>query len=141
MFGTHKFQKADYSPQGTTLRLLEDMLSRMPAGQYATANHHYNDNNKNNNNNNNQDEIRLLGQRRYMRSSGDFSPWNDRLRRHLEALPPPFVILARLAPAHSITETLIRHVLASAGGTTLLVPATLMSFYTSRAACLIITSV
>jgi hypothetical protein len=106
------------------------MLGRMPAGQYAAANH-----------NNDENEIRLLGQRRYVRSEGDFSPWNDRLRRYLEALPAPFATLARLAPAYSITETLVRYVLASAGGTTLLVPMILMSFYTSRAACLIITSV
>ena len=115
------------------------MLSRMPSGQYAAATQAgredatqagFGDAN------------RLLGQRRYVRSEGSFSPWNDRLRRYLEEnLPPPFAALARLAPAYSLTETLIRYVLATAGGTTLLVPMILMSFYTSRAACLTITSV
>lgn len=105
------------------------MLGRMPTGRYAATQSE-----------NDSETRRLFGQRRYVRSEGEFSPWNDSLRRFVEGLPRPFSYLAQLAPTHSLTDLLIRYLLASTGGATLLVPMILMSFYTSRAACLIITS-
>jgi hypothetical protein len=81
------------------------------------------------------------GLQRLVRSHGSFSEWNDTVRRRLLDRSAPLKWAAYLVLKRSFEAVALRFWLAISGGAVLIVPVILMSYFTSREACLIITSV